>query len=215
MASSSIFKRLFICFLCCGTAVSALRCTFESDAPVEFVQQDVSPMAFSMFVNSSGGIVRGKMRLAWNYLLYYQNPSSQQLVTFDSVYGVPFLISNETVGGILPPDYLNRGFALGYGNYVLGVAQILVYDDINRNGVHDANEPIIGDSPDYVIVYFQGTLTQDLLNEFGALQQGYNLCQSQYRVAGVDKFDVVSPNANAVDVNIAKDTSEIVYPNVR
>jgi hypothetical protein len=54
-----------------------------------------------------------------------------------------------------------------------------------------------------------------LINEFGGLQQGYNLCQSQYKVAGVDKFEVVSSNANIVDVAIAKDPSEVVFPNVR
>jgi hypothetical protein len=214
MGSISIFKRLLIFLSSAAIAVGAFRCSFLPDAPVEFVQQPVPALTFSMSVSSSGGSVKGTARLAWNYLLYYQDPSTQQLVTFDSIKFMPLVIY-ETVNQVLTANLLNRGFASGYGDYILGVAQFVIYDDTNHNGAYDPGESIIGDSPDYILVYFQGALTQDLINEFGGLQQGYNLCQSQYKVAGVDKFEVVSSNANIVDVAIAKDPTEVVFPNVR
>ncbi|HZV11710.1 MAG TPA: hypothetical protein VFA55_00725, partial [Candidatus Kapabacteria bacterium] len=169
MGSISIFNKWLVLLGSVAVAVSAFRCSFEPDAPVEFVQQPVPALTFSMSVNSSGGAVKGTAQLAWNYLLYYQDPSTEQAVTFDSIKFMPLVIY-ETVNQMLTPDFLNRGFASGYGNYVLGVAQIIVYDDANQNGMRDPGEPIIGDSPDYILVYFQGALTQDLINEFGGLQ---------------------------------------------
>ncbi len=218
MASNFIFKSAGFPWLAVAIvlpAFFAFQCEFPPDTPVEFVQQAVSPLSLRISIEKEiGAPIHGTPQLALNYLLFYQQPDTQLSVTLyppTPITAFPAL-DTITISGIIPSEYLNPGFALGYGNYVLGVAEFIVYDDIAGSGVYAPGDTILGCSQGFILAYLQGAATQDLEQQFGALNQGYNLCETLGELNGVNDFITIAPSDTTVSITLYKDPSEVQFP---
>lgn len=193
-------------------ALVSLRCSFSTDNTTMFQQQPVPPLQLTVNVQQSAGASTPRApQFALAYQLYFASPASQVVAPISPVSSFPQTI-RTTLGEILPASELNRGFALGYGNYVLGAAYLIIYDDLNGNGVFDDGEPIVGSSAQDLVVYFQGTTTQEVLDQFGALKQGYNLCVKTSTIRGVDLFQVSYSRSYIPDVTIPKAEAAVTVP---
>src|SRR5258706_11470955 len=132
-------------------AVAALvtlysSCSFMPDEPLNLQQVSVDSVALQTDVFLSvGAVTVHSPRLAFAYLTYFTQPSKQYIVDAAQIDSLPGRVVNSLFE-ILPPSYLNRGFALGYGDYALGTALVLAYDDLNDDRAYTAGEPIVGSS---------------------------------------------------------------------
>src|ERR1035437_7329374 len=155
-------------FLLCSVVISS--CSFIPDNPTYFIQQPVPTFILHTVVSQTfGAAPADRPQFAFAYQVYFADPVSSVIEAISPVDFFPAQLSTRC-SEILSEDMLNRGFAMGYGDYVLGVAFLVSFDDLNHNDVYDAGEPIIGSAPDEVMVYLQGTPSRELLDQFGALQ---------------------------------------------
>lgn len=208
-------RRFVIAILPVLTALVSLRCTFSTEDTLMFQQQPVpSVLVRAQVARGVGAPTLVAPRFGLAYQLYFSDPPSQHIDAGIAVDAFPKLVPT-TLKDILTVDHLNRGFALGYGNYVLAAAFLVVFDDVNNNGVFDQGEQIVGSSTTEIVVYLQGTPSQELMDQFGALQQGYNLCIKTSQIRGVDLFQVVAPQNYIAVVSVPKAGTAVALPRIR
>ncbi len=194
----------------CAAAILG-GCMFTEDAMVAVVQNPVPSIEVDIGVGATPGAAFGPApTLAMLYQCYYDNTPShvvpvQELDTFPAA-------AHYNFNGPLPASVVNCGFDRGNSDNILAVIFPAVFDDVNMDTVKEDNEQWIGATSERIIVYFQGTMTTAIADQFGQLEQGYNVLSKVGEVNGVDFYRAVGGADAKIVVLIAKSPADVHFP---
>lgn len=109
-----------------------------------------------------------------------------------------------------------------FGDAKLGIGHIVVFNDIDKNGLLDFDKELVGGASNNCITYLKGDLNSfekirgEKIYTFQKLNQGYSITKSvspKEHGLPVVFDDLVPIKSNVINIIVPKDKNDIKFPN--